>query len=227
MAAAAGGSLGLAGMSGTDARHHELSERLNALLGEAGLAAVDEKTAAHFADYVSLILRWNARVNLTAIRDEEGVISRHIIESIILARSIPIEVSTLLDFGSGAGLPGIPIALCRPEIAVTLAESQGKKAAFLREAVRSLGLSARVHAARAELLHEQFDCVAMRAVDRMAEAVPVAAGLVKPGGCLAWMTSEGELDRLRDAAGAEFSWQAATPLPSSERRLVALGQRTV
>jgi 16S rRNA (guanine527-N7)-methyltransferase len=227
MAAAAGGSLGCAGMSGTGERRHELSERLNVLLGEAALAAVNEKTAGYFADYISLILRWNARVNLTAIRDEEGVLSRHIIESIMLARSVPTEVATLLDFGSGAGLPGIPIALCRPEIAVTLAESQGKKAAFLREAVRSLGLPVRVHAARAELLHEQFDCVVMRAVDRMAEVVPVAADLVKPGGWLALMTSEGELDRLRDAAGSEFSWQAATPLPSSERRLVALGQRMV
>lgn len=200
-------------------------ERLNELLIEAGLSGVDDATAARFADYVSLIIRWNTRTNLTAIRDEEGIISRHIIESIILTNILPIGIATLLDFGSGAGLPGIPIALCRPEIAVTLAESQGKKAAFLREAVRSLGLSLRVHADRAELLKEQFDCVAMRAVDRMAEAVAIARGLVKPGGWFALMTSDGELDRLKDAAGAEFCWQAEKPLPGSERRLVALGQR--
>ena len=201
--------------------------RLNQLLAEARLGAVDEETAARFGDYISLILRWNARINLTAVRDEEGILSRHIIESIVLARLVPHRVASLLDFGSGAGLPGIPIALCRREIAVTLAESQGKKAAFLQEAVRSLGLSARVHAERAEMLNELFDCVAMRAVDRMAEAVRVAAGLVRPGGWLALMTTEGELERLKDSVGAEFSWQEPTLLPGSETRLIALGKRRV
>jgi 16S rRNA (guanine527-N7)-methyltransferase len=201
--------------------------RLNELLAEGGHTAVDEETAARFGDYVSLILRWNARVNLTAIRDEEGILSRHIIESILLARQLPDGIASLLDFGSGAGLPGIPIALCRPEMTVTLAESQGKKAAFLREAVRSLGLSARVHAGRAELLKEQFDCVAMRAVDRMAEAVRAAAGLVRSRGWLALMTTEGELERLKDAAGVGFSWSAPMLLPGSERRLIALGRRGV
>ncbi|MGB6746253.1 MAG: 16S rRNA (guanine(527)-N(7))-methyltransferase RsmG [Terracidiphilus sp.] len=199
--------------------------RLNELLVECGLAEVNGEIAQRMSDYVSLILRWNARVNLTAIRDEEGVYSRHIIESIMLARTLPAGIATLLDFGSGAGLPGIPIALCRPEIAVTLAESQGKKAAFLQEAVRVLGLSARVHAGRAEMLSEQFDCVTMRAVDRMAEAVRAASGLVRPGGWLALMTTEGELDRLKDAAGAEFSWPTPALLPGSERRVAAVGQR--
>jgi 16S rRNA (guanine527-N7)-methyltransferase len=201
--------------------------RLNELLAEVGLAPVDDETAVHFADFVSLILRWNVRVNLTAIRDEEGIISRHIIESITLARLLPAGVASLLDFGSGAGVPGIPIALCRPEIAVTLAESQGKKAAFLHEAVRTLGFSAKVHAGRAEQLSEQFDCVTMRAVDRMPEAVRVAAALVRPGGWLALMTTESELERLKDAAGAEFSWPASMPLPGSERRLAALGRRAI
>lgn len=201
--------------------------RLNQLLAEARLGAVDEETAARFGDYISLILRWNARINLTAVRDEEGIISRHIIESIVLARLVPHRVASLLDFGSGAGLPGIPIALCRREIAVTLAESQGKKAAFLQEAVRSLGLSARVHAERAEMLNELFDCVAMRAVDRMTEAARVAARQARPGGWLALMTTEGELERLKDSVGAEFSWQEPTLLPGSEARLIALGKRRV
>ena len=201
--------------------------RLNQLLAEARLGAVDEETAARFGDYISLILRWNARINLTAVRDEEGILSRHIIESIVLARLVPHRVASLLDFGSGAGLPGIPIALCRPEIAVTLAESQGKKAAFLQEAVRSLGLSARVHAERAEMLNELFDCVAMRAVDRMTEAARVAARQARRGGWLALMTTEGELERLKDSVGAEFSWQEPTLLPGSEARLIALGKRRV
>src|SRR5580658_7180705 len=121
-------------------------QKLNAFLGEAGLDLLDPALANRFQDYLSLLLRWNARINLTAIRNEAGILSRHFVESIACARALPVGIQTLLDFGSGAGLPGIPIALCRPEMEVTLAESQGKKAAFLREAVRVLGTGARVHA---------------------------------------------------------------------------------
>ena len=132
----------------------EASARLHMLLKAAGLAPLDEETAGRFESYLSLFLRWNERLNLSAIRDEEGILSRHFIESIAVAHELPPEIATLLDFGSGAGLPGIPIALCRPEIVVTLAESQGKKAAFLQEAVRVLGFPAKVHAGRAEAIQE-------------------------------------------------------------------------
>jgi 16S rRNA (guanine527-N7)-methyltransferase len=138
--------------------------RLNALLVDAGLEPVRPELALSFDNYLSLLLRWNERVNLTAIRDIEGILSRHFVESIVCARALPDETTTLLDFGSGAGFPGIPIALCRPEIAVTLAESQGKKAAFLREAVRVLGITTKVHSARAEALPIQFDCVTLHAI---------------------------------------------------------------
>ena len=117
--------------------------RLNALLHESGLLGLDAAEAGRFGEYLSLILRWNARVNLTAVRNEEGILSRHFVESIACARALPAGIATMLDFGSGGGFPGIPIALCRPEIAVTLAESQGKKAAFLSEAVRVLGIASK------------------------------------------------------------------------------------
>src|ERR1700716_112541 len=83
--------------------------------------------------YLDLLLKWNARTNLTAIRDPEEIVRRHFGESLFAARHIDPKTKTLLDFGSGAGFPGLPIALYRPEIAVTLAESQNKKATFLRE----------------------------------------------------------------------------------------------
>ncbi len=203
-----------------------IAQRLNALLLAAKLEPLDDNTAARFEEYVSLLLRWNMRMNLTAIRDAEGVLSRHIIESIILARNLPIGNAALLDFGSGAGFPGIPIALCRPEITVTLAESQSKKAAFLQEAVRALGLSALVHAGRAETLTTVFDCVAMRAVDRMAAAVKTAARLVVLEGWLALMTTEGDMADLKAAAGADFAWRDPLRLPGSEQRIIALGART-
>ena len=131
----------------------------------------------------------------------------------------------MLDFGSGAGFPGLPIALCRPEIEVTLAESQGKKAAFLREAVRTLGIEAEVHGSRAETLGRKFDCVTLRAVDRMEAAVRAGAGLVGPGGWLAILTTEAESAGMRAAAGAGFAWEAGVGLPGGESRILVMGHR--
>jgi 16S rRNA (guanine527-N7)-methyltransferase len=198
--------------------------RLNALLVASGQAPLDPNQTQRFTELLSLFLRWSARINLSAIRDQEGILSRHFVESIACARALPAGISTLLDFGSGAGFPGIPIALCRPEIAVTLAESQGKKAAFLREAVRVLGVTTLVHSGRAESLTTCFDCVTLRAVDKMELAVQSAAHLVRPGGWLALMTTTAALPALKASAGTNFTWTAAPLLPGDER-LLALGLR--
>ncbi|MGO8706237.1 MAG: 16S rRNA (guanine(527)-N(7))-methyltransferase RsmG [Terracidiphilus sp.] len=207
-------------MSGEDT-----ASRLNDLLQRAGLDPLDDPTVAEFSAYCSLFVRWNSRLNLSSIRDETEIMSRHIIESISVARSIPGHVTTLLDFGSGGGLPGIPIALCRPQIAVTLAESQGKKAAFLQEAVRVLGIAAKVHSGRAEALNEPFDCVILRAVEKMPKAVATAAKLVSPNGWLALMTTEAAINQLQTAAGPQFHWDSPIYLPESESRILALGQK--
>jgi 16S rRNA (guanine527-N7)-methyltransferase len=194
--------------------------RLNSLLVEAGLPILEPTISARFEAYLSLILHWNKRMNLTSIRDEDGILRRHFGESIACAAALPGGISTLLDIGSGAGFPGIPIALCRPEIRVTLAESQGKKAAFLREAARVLELSVEVYAGRAETLAGPFGCVALRAVDRMSAAVEVGAGLLASGGWLALMIGGADLDRLKAAAGAGMRWNRAIPLPGKDRLLV-------
>ena len=200
------------------------TSRLDSVLKQAGIEPLDSETAAEFEAYLSLILRWNSHLNLTSLRTEDAIISIHLAESIVCARAIPTGVRSLLDFGSGAGLPGIPIALCRPEIAVTLAESQTKKAAFLQEAVRTLGIATKVHSGRAETLRSEFDCVTLRAVDKMPQAVRAAAGLVASAGWLALMTMNAGLANLQVAAGAEFSWPRAVPLPGSTDRIVAFGQ---
>lgn len=199
--------------------------RLNAHLAAAGLAELDEALSRQFEVYLSLLLRWNSRTNLTAIREMDGILTRHFVESIACAWALPGGIGTLLDFGSGAGFPGIPIALCRPEIRVTLAESQGKKAAFLNEAVRELGIRASVHAERAELLPGGFDCVTLRAVDRMERAMQGAGGLVRDGGWLAPLTTAGDLERLQRAAGPQFVWGREIPLQGDGERLLALGQK--
>ncbi len=191
----------------------------------AGLAPLDDTATDRLSSYVSLILRWNTRVNLTSIRSEDGIISRHIIESNIVSSILPTGIGTLLDFGSGAGLPGIPIAISRPEILVTLAESQNKKAAFLMEAVRVLGLTAKVHSGRAEELKSHFDCVILRAVDKMAAAVSSAAGMVAPGGWLALMTTAASLEGLKVAAGSGFDWTSNSLQTCSDGRILGLGQK--
>src|SRR5664279_1000348 len=158
--------------------------RLSELLAEAGLEPVSAEQDAKFSSYLELLQRWNAKLNLTAIRSPEEILRRQFVECIFCGRNLPGGIASLLDFGSGAGFPGIPIALCRPEIAVTLAESQAKKASFLREAVGVLGLSSEVYGGRAEALTAKFDAVTLRAVDKMAVAVPAAIGRLKVGGCL-------------------------------------------
>lgn len=202
-----------------------VAARLNELLASAGVPELDTQLADRFNTYLDLLMRWNARLNLTAIREAEGILSRHFVESIVCARLLPDSVATLLDFGSGAGFPGIPIALCRPEINVTLAESQAKKAAFLQEAVRTLALSAKVFGSRAETFPHKVDCVTMRAVDRMEKAVNAAVQLVSPGGWLVLMTTESEVPNLHLAAGGIFAWGRTAKLPLSEDRVIAIGRR--
>jgi 16S rRNA (guanine527-N7)-methyltransferase len=180
-----------------------------------GPATVQDSLYESLSLYLDLLLRWNARTNLTAIRDPEHIVQRHFGESLFaglhLSPHLPAD-ATLLDFGSGAGFPGLPIQLLLPKLRVTLAESQGKKAAFLREAVRSLGLSTEIREGRVETMaaDRRFDAVTLRAVDRMQEATAVARSRVAAGGWLATFSTK-HLD-----AGKSH------PIPGSGRSLLLL-----
>lgn len=143
--------------------------------------AVPQGLIPKLSDYLDLLVRWNARTNLTAIRSPEEMVQRHFGESLFAGKNLGAADSrlpdTLLDLGSGAGFPGLPIALLHPHITVTLAESQNKKATFLREAVRTLGVkNVEIWASRAESLPEgrQFHTVTLRAVDNMEAALAAA-----------------------------------------------------
>jgi 16S rRNA (guanine527-N7)-methyltransferase len=196
---------------------------------EVGLEALSPGALAQFTAYLELLLKWNSRLNLTAVREPEAIIRRHFVECIQCAQALRklATGSTLLDFGSGAGLPGIPIAICRPEIRVTLAESQRKKAAFLREAVRSLGLNADVFDGRVEEMpaERRFSAVTLRAVDKMAEACRAAFSRIDPGGWIVlFATSE-------TAAGLkmvlpEIGWRQELPIFGLDRGVLLLGQRS-
>jgi len=171
-------------------------ERIAQAVEDAGLRALGAGVSEKFSHYYDLLEKWNSKLNLTAIRDPEEALRRHFLECILCAQHLPSAITTLLDYGSGAGLPGIPIALCRPGIHVTLAESQGKKASFLREAVRSLELGAEVYGGRVEDLSvsRTFDAVSLRAVDKMQAAVEDAACRVNPGGWVVLLATAGTIE---------------------------------
>ncbi len=154
---------------------------------QAGLQAMglDAALAPPLLAYLALLVRWNRTYNLTAIRDPHEMVTRHLLDS--LAMVPHVESGTLADLGTGPGLPGIPLAIARPQLQVTLVESNGKKARFLREAVRQLGLgNARVAESRAEALDEPgaYDNLTARAMDTLAGIVAVGGHLLRPGGLL-------------------------------------------
>ena len=169
------------------------NERIAELL-EPYLPDPSSNLLNQLSTYLDLLLRWNARTNLTAIRSPEEIVRRHFGEGLFAAAHLPHGITSLLDFGSGAGFPGLPIQLLCPDVQVTLAESQHKKSSFLREAVRTLGLPTKVLAARVESLPaaRRFDAVTLRAVDNMQAALEAAGPRVAPGGWLILLTTAAE-----------------------------------
>jgi 16S rRNA (guanine527-N7)-methyltransferase len=199
-------------------------ERIRQAFLDAGLTSLPDRSFERFSRYLALLLSWNQRLNLTAIRDVEQIVHRHFLECAFGAQYLPHDIGGLLDFGSGAGLPGIPFAICRPDLKVTLAESQGKKAAFLREAARKLELPIEVYAGRVEAMPQAraFDAVAMRAVDRMKHALEAAK--VRARKYLVVFTAS-EFARDLAVLIPEMEWREAVALPESEERVMAIGRR--
>ncbi|MFN0166836.1 MAG: 16S rRNA (guanine(527)-N(7))-methyltransferase RsmG [Bryobacteraceae bacterium] len=124
---------------------------------------LSEEEIEAFAQHFELLRRWNTKINLTRIEDEAEAAVRHYGESAFLARWLPAGPLAAADLGAGGGFPGIPIAVLRPDLEVTLIESHQRKAAFLREAARSLR-NVRVIAARGEAVTQSFDWLVSRAV---------------------------------------------------------------
>ena len=147
-----------------------MSDDINALRPEleAGLAALslDAALATPLLDYVALLARWNATYNLTAVRDPREMIGKHLLDSLAMQPYVA-GLTTLADLGTGPGLPGIPLAIATPSLQVTLVESNGKKARFLREAIRQLKLgNAVVAESRIEAFKPAttFDAITARAL---------------------------------------------------------------
>jgi len=206
-----------------------IAELLAPFLGGEQLTTTDFD---NISTYIDILLRWNARINLTAIRDPDQIVTRHFGESLFAARHLFPRSSassalkgsaTLADIGSGAGFPGIPIKLWAPGLAVTLVESNHKKSTFLREIARTLILTdINIQTARAESLPTaSFDVVTLRAVEHFDQIVPTAATLVAPAGRLALLIGEAQLRTARELLP---SHTLDTPLhiPNSSSRILLI-----
>ncbi len=195
----------------------------------AGPFVLSSQQLDHISKYINILLRWNARTNLTAVRQPEEIVCRHFGESLFTARYLFPRVvdqpaSHLIDVGSGAGFPGLPIKLWVPWIRVTLIESNHKKVAFLREVIRALTLmNIDVFAGRgAEYRGTLADVVTLRAVEKFGNALPTATGLVAPGGRVALLIGESQGQTARDLSPS-IQWNPAVNIPGSLRRILLIG----
>ena len=155
---------------------------------EAGLRALglDAALATPLLEYVALLVRWNATYNLTAIRDPREMVSKHLLDSLAMHAYVD-DIGTLADLGTGPGLPGIPLAIAKPGLRVSLVESNGKKVRFLREAIRKLGLTnAEAVESRIEAFDApgRFDAITARALATLPLILESGGHLLRPGGVL-------------------------------------------
>jgi 16S rRNA (guanine527-N7)-methyltransferase len=169
-------------------------------LAAVGLPQADETSAA-LARFVDLLLRWNRVYNLTGVRGVDEILDRHLVESFALRPAL--RGTRIADVGTGAGLPGVPIAIAEPERHFTLIESRAKRVHFLRHVVTELKLAnVEVAHARAEHLHVErpFDTVLARAVAPPAELLEITRHLTAPGSILLMLTATHLLEEFRGLA---------------------------
>jgi 16S rRNA (guanine527-N7)-methyltransferase len=230
-----------------------IAELLEPFLGETH----DERLTAnnalleHISTYIDILLLWNARINLTAIRDPEEIVTRHFGESLFAARHLfpgvypvpyvlkdfdsandqrPTRKDLVADVGSGAGFPGIPFKLWNPNISLTLIESNHKKATFLREVTRSLTLTdINVFNGRAEDLpraQARFDIMTLRAVEHFEDVLNISPALLVPGGLLALLIGSSQQEAAATILST-FSWSSPQPIPLSKSRVLLVGTSPV
>ena len=177
--------------------------------------------------YLALLLKWNKTYSLTALRDPEKAVSHHLLDSLAILPYVSFD--TLLDVGSGGGQPGIPLAIVRPELRVTLLDSNSKKTAFLQQAAIELGLpNIAVHCGRVEQFQPpvKFAAIVSRAFSELADFVNLSRHLLAPDG--RWLAMKGvwpheEIGRLPDDVLVDAVHRLDVPGVEGERHLVMLG----
>ena len=195
-------------------------------LGEFKLPAYDDQVL-QIQQYIGILLAWNEKINLTAIRDPLEILYRHICESMYASVAVPVENGRLADVGSGAGFPGLPLKIIRPNLRVFLVESSIKKVTFLAEVTRELGLKdVQVLARRYEELGEEvapLDFVCSRALGEFpaflewANSQQIAAKQV-----ILWI---GARDLPEIQKNRTWDWAEPIQVPNSLRRLLLVGTK--
>jgi 16S rRNA (guanine527-N7)-methyltransferase len=202
------------------------AEAIRHALGEFRLTASDEQVL-QIQQYIRILLGWNERVNLTAIRDPWEILYRHFCESMYAAAAAPVEKGRLADVGSGAGFPGLPLKIIRPGLRVFLVESNVKKATFIAEVIREVGLTdAQVLVRRYEELGEEvapLDYVCSRALGEFAPFLEWAGSeQIAAKQVILWIGARDlpEIQKIRT-----WEWREPIQVPHSLRRLLLIGSR--
>jgi 16S rRNA (guanine527-N7)-methyltransferase len=181
--------------------------------------------------YLDLLMRWNSKINLTAIVDAGTAVTRHFGESLYLAIFVKLE-GLLLDIGSGAGFPGLALKIAFPGLEVTLLEPVAKKRAFLKEVARVCEMeSVEVRPQRLEefvrlgVRAVRFDAATSRAVGKLRRLIPQAVECLKPnGGLYLWLGQDQGQEAAR-AAMSLIEWSDPIPMPLAEKRQIWCGRR--
>jgi len=237
--------------------------RIAALLKPFLEASLPESQLDQISIYIDLLLRWNVRINLTAIRHEEEIVTRHFGESFFMARHLfpaehvartllsasagnmqesgapliahsamsgsPPHPPRVLDIGSGAGFPALPLKIWAPHMHLTLIESNHKKGAFLREVARALTLTnINVITDRAEALSAhpdlpRADIVTLRAVEHFETTLPQAVSFLTPNGTLALLIGSAQIPHLTRLT--TLQWHPPIHIPQSHTRVLSIGVR--
>ena len=206
-------------------KQDELARQLEQGVRALGLE-VGPEMQSKLLRHLELVEKWNRVHNLTSIRDGSKAVSLHLLDSLAI---LPyLSGRRVLDAGSGAGFPGIPIAVARPDMQVDVLDSSHKKYAFLRQAVAELGLkNVRAVCERAESWRpsERFDCIVSRALAEIAEIISLVEHLLAPGGVIAAMKGVHpfeEIDRMPAGFRVRQVHALAVPGLGAERHLVLI-----
>src|SRR5712691_7848525 len=204
------------------------AETIQRALGEFNLTASPQQVL-WIQQYIAMLLKWNEKINLTAIREPLEILYRHFCESMYAAMAVPVENGRLADVGSGGGFPGLPLKIIRPSLRVFLVESNLKKATFLAEVIRDLGLTdAQVLVRRYEELGEEIaplDFVCSRALGEYAGFLEWAhSERIAAKQVILWIGAR-DLEEIQKIAG--WDWREPIQVPHSLQRLLLVGTRKV
>lgn len=187
---------------------------------------LSDSQVASVSRYAALLLRWNQSMSLTTVEEPEELIARHFGESLFAASLLPLHSGRLADAGTGAGFPGLALKMARPELSVTLIESNRKKCAFLAEVQRELHFSGveikRSRYEDSDIVPQSIDYLCARALGNYGNLLRWSKNTLSAAGCIVlWVGSE---DSVLVSKTPGWSWDLPIPIPGSARRVILVGK---